>query len=109
MPRPRTTTPIASQRTGASGTSGPARSRGQQPGDQHPDQEVAEHRIGERTEAVISARLKKQQRDPEPEQHQQVEVQQAQRPPGVEERRHEEQAERDPDYGALTVCATAPS
>ena len=39
------------------------------------------------TEAVISARLKKNSETPEAEQHEQVEVQEPERPAGVEERR----------------------
>ena len=74
-----------------------------EPGDQHPDQEVAEHRIGERDRGGDLGAVEEVQRDPEPEQDEQVEVQQAQRPAGVEERGDEQQAERQPDPGRVDL------
>ena len=74
-----------------------------EPRDQHPDQEIAEHRVGERDRGGDLGAVEEEQRDPEPEQHQQVEVQQSQRPARIEERRTEQQAERDPDPGRVDL------
>ena len=72
-----------------------------QPGDQGTDQEVAEHRVGERHRCGDLGAVEGQQREPEPEQDEQVEVHQPQRAPGVEERRHEQQAEGQPHPGRV--------
>ena len=79
-----------------------------EPRDQHPDQEVAEHRVGERDRGGDLGAVEEEQRDPEPDQHQQVEVQQSQRPARVEERRTEQQAEWDPDPGRVDRLGDRP-
>ena len=55
------------------------------------------------TEAVISARLKKSSETPSPSSTSRSRWSEAKRPPRVEERRHEEQAERQPDVGRVDL------
>ena len=56
------------------------------PGDQHPDQQVPEHGIGERDRRRDLGAVEEEQRRPEADDHEQVQVQQPQRPLRVEER-----------------------
>ena len=73
-----------------------------EPGDQHAREEVREHRIDERHRRPDLALVEEEVRDTEaPEQYQQVDVQHPERAARVEERRHEQQAQRQPDVPAL--------
>ena len=74
-----------------------------QPGDQQPDEQVAEHRVGEGDRGGDLGPVEEEQRDAEPEHDEQVEVQQAQRAARIEERGDEEQAERQPDPGRVDL------
>jgi hypothetical protein len=61
---------------------------------QHPAQEVEQHGVGERHRDADLAPVEEHVRDAEPEEHDQVEMEQAQRPAKVHEGQQEEQAQR---------------
>jgi hypothetical protein len=63
---------------------------------QHPHEQVRQHRVDERRRPADLAAREADLRDAEPEQHEQVEVQQPERAPRVHERQQEQQAQRDP-------------
>ena len=64
--------------------------------EQHAREQVQEHRIRERDRHADLAPVEEVVRDAEPEQDQEIEVQQPERPPRVDEGREEEQAQREP-------------
>ena len=68
-----------------------------EPRDQHPHEQIPEDRVDERDRPDDLALVEEELRDREREQDQQVEMQQAEGAPRVEEGQHEEDAERDPD------------
>ena len=68
-----------------------------QAGDQAADEEVPEHRIGQRHRGGDLGAVEEVERQAQAQQHEQVEVNEPPRPPRVEERRDEQQAEREPD------------
>ncbi len=75
-------------------------------GHQHPHQEVCEHRIDERDRGTDLALVEEEVRHAEPaHEHQQVEMEHPERPARVEERRHEQQAERQPDVPGVEPFA----
>ena len=73
----------------------PARAR-PEAGQGEPEQQVAEQRVHERDRHAHVALVEEVLGHAEGEQHEQVEVEQAEGPPRVHERQHEEQRERQP-------------
>jgi hypothetical protein len=72
-----------------------------QAGPEHPHEQVAEHRIDQRHGREHQPLVEEEVRDAEREQHQQVQMEQAERPPQVEEGRHEQHTQRQPDPPAV--------
>jgi hypothetical protein len=70
-------------------------------GPQHPREDVEQHRIREHDGGGDVGAVVKEERDAEPQQHEQVEVQEAKRPAWVEEGDQEEQAQGEPDVGGV--------
>ena len=74
-----------------------------EPGDQHADEEVGQHRIDERDRRLDLGVVEEGQRHAEAEQREQVEVDQPQGPARIDEGRQEEDAERQPDPEVVDV------
>ena len=72
---------------------------------QHAAEQIDQRRIGERDRDPDLALVEVQLRDPEREQHQQVEVDDPQRAPEVEQAEEEHQRHRDPDVGRVQDVA----
>ena len=84
-------------------------SRGRKPDQSIRSEEVAEHRIGERDRGRDLAAVEEEERDAEAEQHEQVEVEEAERAAGIEERAARKSRQSGSQtYGALTFWAIAP-
>ena len=71
---------------------------------QHPHEQVEQHRVHQRHRRLDLAAVEEHVRDAEAEQHEQVEVQQAKRPPEVDERDQEQQAQRDPHVRGVELA-----
>ena len=69
--------------------------------EQHPHQQIEQHRVDQRHRHTDLSPVEEHVRGPEGKQHEQVEVQQPQRPAEVDERQQEEQAQGKPDVGRV--------
>ena len=98
-----TKTPIASQRTGANGTSGPSRSRGQSPATSIRMRKYPSTGYVRATEAVISARLKKKSEIDRPSRTSRSRCTRRSGRRGSKNGRREQQAEGEPDVGGVDL------
>ena len=75
---------------------------------QHAAEQVDQQRIGERDRDVDAPVVEEGEREPKRSEHEQVEVQQPQRPARVDERRDEQHDSGIQTYSALTLRPNAP-
>ena len=77
-------------------------------GDQHPHEEIGEHRVDEPDRGLDLRVVEEGERDAEAQQREQVEVDQPERPARVDERSQEEHAERQPEPEARDLARDRP-